>query len=135
MGPNYASRRRVMMGRLYSNPLFSERKMKRLLGVLITALGIAVPQAQAGMIATDEAVQSPSERERVKAALERPEVVQQMQKMGLDAKDAAARVDAMSDSEVTALVGKIDALPAGGVLTNDQLIVILLLVIILVLLL
>src|SRR5438034_10580909 len=100
MGPNYASRRRVMMGRLYSNPLFPERKMKRLLGVLITALGIAVPQAQAGMIATDEAVQSPSERERGKAALERPEEVQQMQKMGLDAKDAAARGAAMSDSAV-----------------------------------
>ena len=109
--------------------------MKRLLGVLITALGIAVPQAQAGMIATDEAVQSPSERERVKAALERPEMAQALQKMGLDAKDAAARVDAMSDSEVTQLAGRIDALPAGGVLTNDQLIVILLLVIILVLLL
>jgi hypothetical protein len=85
------------------------------------------------MLGTDEAVQS--ERERVKAMLERPEVAQQLQKMGLDAKDAAARVDAMSDSEVSQLAGRIDALPAGGVLSNDQLIVLLLLILILVLLL
>src|SRR2546430_16277375 len=109
MGPNYASRRRVMMGRLYSNPLFPERKMKRLLGVLITALGIAVPQAQAGMIATDEAVQPPSERERVKAMIERPEVAKGLQKMGIAPQTAAARVDAMSDEEVSQLAGRIDA--------------------------
>jgi len=56
-----------------------------------------------------------------------------LQKMGLDAKDATARVDAMTDAEITALAGKIDALPAGGVLTNDQLIVLLLIILILVL--
>jgi hypothetical protein len=105
--------------------------MKRLLGILIVACGLVAPSAQAGMIGTDQTVQS--ERERVKAALERPEVAQQLQKLGLDAKDAAARVDAMTDSEVAVLAGKIDALPAGGVLTNDQLIVILLIVLILVL--
>jgi hypothetical protein len=105
--------------------------MKRLLGILIVACGLVAPSVQAGMIGTDQVVQS--ERERVKAALERPEVAQQLQKMGLDAKDAAARVDAMTDSEVAVLAGKIDLLPAGGVLTNDQIIVILLIVLILVL--
>jgi hypothetical protein len=107
--------------------------MKRLLGILIVACGLVAPSVQAGMIGTDQVVQS--ERERVKAALERPDVAQVLQKMGLDAKDAAARVDAMTDSEVSALAGKIDLLPAGGALTNDQLIVILLIVVILVLLL
>ncbi|HEY3074663.1 MAG TPA: PA2779 family protein [Burkholderiales bacterium] len=107
--------------------------MKRLLGILIVACGLVAPSVQAGMIGTDQTLQS--ERERVKAALERPEVVQQLQKMGLDVKDAAARVDAMTDAEVSALAGKIDLLPAGGQLTNDQLIVILLIVLILVLLL
>jgi hypothetical protein len=107
--------------------------MKRLLGILIVACALVAPSVQAGMIGTDQVVQS--ERERVKAALERPDVAQALQKMGLDAKDAAARVDAMTDSEVTVLAGKIDLLPAGGALTNDQLIVILLIVVILVLLL
>jgi hypothetical protein len=105
--------------------------MKRLLGILIFACALVAPSVQAGMIGTDQTVQS--ERERVKAALERPEVAQQLQKMGLDANDAAARVDAMSDAEVTALAGKIDLLPAGGVLTNDQLIVLLLIILILIL--
>ena len=107
--------------------------MKRLLGILITACALFAPSVQAGMIGTDQVVQS--ERSRVKAALERPEVAQALQKMGVDAKDAAARVDALSDSEVAQLAGLVDMLPAGGVLTNDQLIIILLLVLILVLLL
>jgi len=107
--------------------------MKRLLGILIVACGLAAPAVQAGMIGTDEAVQP--ERERVKAALERPDVVQALQKMGVQAKDAAARVDAMSDAEVAQLAGAVDLLPAGWVLSNDQLLIIILLVILLVLLL
>src|SRR6266498_3405134 len=87
---------------LYSeSPNKTESTMKRLLGILIVACGLVAPSAQAGMISTDQVVQS--ERQRVKAALERPEVVRQRQKMGLAAKDAAARVDAMTDSEVTVL--------------------------------
>jgi hypothetical protein len=107
--------------------------MKRLLGILILACGLVAPSAQAAMIGTDEVVQS--ERERVKAALERPDVVQALQKMGVDAKDAGARVDALSDAEVAQLAGVVDLLPAGGVLSNDQLIIILLIVLLLVLLL
>lgn len=107
--------------------------MKRLLGIALLALAIVAPAAHAEMIGTDKVVQS--DRERVKAALERPEVVQALKKFGVDAKNAEARVDAMSDTEVGQLAGLVDQLPAGGVLTNDQLIVVLLLVIILVLLL
>jgi len=104
--------------------------MKRLLGILIVALGLIAPAAQAEMIGTDQVVQS--ERQRVQAALERPEVVQALKKMGVDAKDAAVRVDAMSDSEVAQLAGMVDMLPAAGALTNEQLIVILLIVLILI---
>ena len=107
--------------------------MKRLLGILIVACGLVAPSVQAGMIGTDQGVQS--ERERVKAALERPDVAQALKKMGVDAKDAAARVDAMSDGEVAQLSGAVDLLPAGGALSNEQLILILLLVLILALLL
>ena len=38
----------------------------------------------------------------------------------------------MSDSEVAQLSGLVDLLPAGGVLTNEQLIIILLIILILV---
>jgi len=103
-----------------------------MLFALAAAAAVIMPRAHAGMIGTDQATQVQSDREKLKAALARPEVVQELKKMGVDAAAASARVDAMSDSEVAQLAGRIDALPAGGVLTNDQLIVILLIVLILV---
>lgn len=100
--------------------------------VILAAAGAAVlPRAHAAVIGTDQVVQS--ERARVKAALERPDVVQALKKVGVDATAAEARVDAMSDSEVAQLSNLVDLLPAGGApLTNDQLIIILLIVLILV---
>ena len=109
-----------------------------LLALAMAAAFVMPRGAYAGMIGTDEATppaQVGAERERVKALLARPEVAKALEKLGVKADAAAARVDAMTDEEVTQLAGRIDALPAGGVLTNDQLIVILLLVILLVLLL
>ena len=106
-----------------------------LLALAMAAAFVMPRGAYAGMIGTDEATQAGTERERVKALLARPEVAKALAKLGVKAEDAAARVDAMTNEEVAQLAGRIDALPAGGVLTNDQLIVILLLVIILVLLL
>ena len=107
--------------------------MKRFFSMLILAVALAVPQAQAGTIPTDQALQAPSERERVKAMLERPEVAKALQKYGINAHDAAARVDAMSNEEVAQLAGRLDALPAGGTLSNNDLIIILLVVIIVIL--
>ena len=105
--------------------------MKRLLGILITACALVAPSVHAEMIGTDQVVQS--ERERVKAALERPDVVQALKKVGVDAAAAEKRVDAMSDAEVAQLANLVDLLPAGGApLTNEQLIIILLIVLILV---
>jgi hypothetical protein len=107
--------------------------MKRLFALSILVFALGAGSASAGMIATDQAVQAP--RERVKAMLARPEVANALGKFGISAEQAKARVDAMTDDEVAQLAARIDALPAGGVLTNDELIVILLLVIIIVLLL
>ena len=107
-----------------------------MLFALAFAAAAIMPRAYAGMIGTDEATApAQSDRERVKALLARPEVVKGLEKAGVHAQDAAARVDAMTDEEVSQLAGKIDGLIAGGALSNEQLIVILLLVIILVLLL
>lgn len=123
----------------------TQRMRNRLIEVFLllalAAAGAAVmPRAHAGMIATpiDQGAQAApidAERERVKALLARPEVAKKLGDFGVGAPDAAARVDAMTDSEVLQLAGKIDQLAAGGAITNDQLVVILLLVIILVLLL
>jgi hypothetical protein len=121
----------VTSARYIWSSFISGADMKRLLSMLVVAaVALAVPQAQAGVIATDQALQSPSERERVKAMLERPEVAEALQKYGINAHDAAARVDAMSNEEVTQLAGRLDALPAGGALSNNDLIIILLIVVI-----
>jgi len=95
------------------------------------AAALAMPRGYAAMISTDTA-QAQSERERVKGLLARPELAQQMEKAGVSPKDAAARVDAMSDEEVARLAGRLDAAIAGGAISNDQLIIILLLVLLLV---
>jgi hypothetical protein len=102
--------------------------------LLVLAAAVVMPRANAAMIATDAAVPPAAERAHLKALLARPEVVQQMQKLGLSASEASARVDAMSDAEVAQLAGRIDALPAGGALTNQELGLIILLVILVLLL-
>ena len=109
-----------------------------LLSVAVAAgalgLGSYAAPSVAGMIGTDQAVPQQSERERVKALVARPEVSKKLETLGVLPKDAQARIDALTDAEVVALAGKIDALPAGAM--SDQnwllLIIILLLVIIIV---
>jgi hypothetical protein len=90
-------------------------------------LCLTAPLAHAGMIQTDEL-----ERERVKAMLERPEVQAEMQKMGVAAADAAARVDAMSAEEVRSLAGRLDTLPAGGARMSDQTLLLVIIIILLI---
>ena len=114
----------------------SQRMRNRLIEIfLMLALGLAaalaMPRGYAAMIGAD-AAQAQSERERVKGLLARPELAQQMEKFGVSPKDAAARVDAMSEEEVARLAGRLDAAIAGGAISNDQLIIILLLVLLLV---
>lgn len=108
--------------------------MKRILGIFITLLALAVPQAQAGLIPSDAAIKPSGERERVKAMLERPDVAKELQKMGIALNNAEARVQAMSDSEVAQLAGRLDALPAGGAISNDELLLIIIIVLLVALL-
>ena len=102
--------------------------MKRILGICFTLLFLVAPLARAGMIPSDAAVQPGSDRERVKAMLQRPEVAKELQKMGIAPADAESRVKAMSDGEVAQLAGRLDALPAGGALTNEELLLIIVIV-------
>jgi len=104
--------------------------MKRLLTGLLFAVALAAPQAYAGMIPTEG-----SERERVITLVERPDVAKALERMGIPADQAKARVGAMSESEVASLAGKLDALPAGGALSNQDLILILIVVLLVVILL
>ena len=109
--------------------------MKRILGICFTALFLAAPLARAGMIPSDAAVKPATERQRVKALLERPDVAKELQKMGIKPADAEARVSAMSDAEIGQLAGRLDALPAGGALTNQELLLIIIIILLVALLL
>ena len=109
-----------------------------LLTVLGLAAAILMPRAYAEMIPTpqgDQSVQPAGERAAVKGMLARPEVVREMEKMGIPPEKAAARVDAMTDAEVSQLAGRLNALPAGGALsTQDWLIIIVIILLILIIL-
>jgi hypothetical protein len=71
--------------------------------------------ARAGMIGADQlGASGVSSRTAVMDVLARPDVVSQLQAQGIDPQLARDRVAAMSDSEVQALQGQIDALPAGA---------------------
>ena len=104
--------------------------MKNILRTIALALALAVPQAYAGMIGIDD-----SERERVKAMLERPEVAAELEKMGVAAAEARARVDAMTPQEVSQLAGRLDQLAAGGALSNQDLLLIIILLLVLIIIL
>jgi hypothetical protein len=103
--------------------------MKKLLTSLTLALLLVAPQAQAGMIGTQD-----EERQRVKELVARPELAQQLEQMGIAPEEVQARIDAMTDEEVRSLAGRLNAAPAGGDLTTQEwllIIIVILLVIIL----
>jgi len=106
--------------------------MKNLLRTMAVALSLvlAVPQAYAGMIGVQD-----TERERVKSMLERPELAAQLEKMGVSAADARARVDAMTPQEVSQLAGRLDQLAAGGAISNQDLLLVIILLLLLIIIL
>lgn len=105
--------------------------MRKLLTGLLFSTLLAIP-AYAGMISPNT---PQGERERVLGMLERPEIAQQLEKMGIPAHEAKARVGAMTEAEVLSLAGRLDAVPAGGAMTNqDFLIVIIIALLVIVLL-
>jgi len=89
----------------------------RVLMISMLSLSLWVPNAQAGMISSEQVIASHTaqlERERVRAVFDRQDVREQLQALGVDADAARARVDALTDNEVATINGKIDNLPAGG---------------------
>jgi hypothetical protein len=83
---------------------------------LLIALAIcgSYSSAQAGLIATADALQPGPARATLHEFLGRADVARQLQVFGLDAASAKDRVAALSDEEVRSLAGRINALPAGA---------------------
>jgi hypothetical protein len=92
--------------------------MKMVSRLLIVSLLMLPFQAiQAGMVATDQVSVTTSaqlDRDTVLSTINRADVAQQLQAMGIDTKAAQARVAAMTDQEARTVASQIDSLPAGA---------------------
>jgi len=109
-------------------------KLSRPLGIAVISAALCLQPmvAQAGIISTQEVAgknQADADRAKVQAFLERADVKQRLLALGVKSVFAEQRVASLSDEEIHALAGKIDSVPAGGNLSNNDLIVILLIAI------
>ncbi len=97
------------------------RGMKKAVAYLVIVafsfLSLVVAPVQAAMVGTADILKAQSDdlaRQKVKLFMERQDVVQQIQAWGVNPDEAQARVDTMTDEEISLLAAKIDQLPAGG---------------------
>jgi hypothetical protein len=85
--------------------------------VAFSFLSLVVAPVQAAMVGTADILKAQSDdlaRQKVKLFMERQDVVQQMQTWGVNPEEAQARVDTMTDEEISLLAAKIDQLPSAG---------------------
>ena len=102
------------------------RLVCRLLVVSLLAMHLPMRSASAAMIGTESAIDQTvvaQNRDKVDAFMNRTDVRDQFQKMGLSADDAKSRVASMTDQEINKIAGKIDEMPAGGSTLGTLLIV------------
>lgn len=72
---------------------------------------------QAAMIGTEQVLAANAaqqNRAKIAAAMDRPEVMAQLEQLGVNKSDAQERVATLTDEEAASLAGQIDSLPAGG---------------------
>src|SRR5574341_428092 len=84
---------------------------------VLAAIAFAFVSApvSAEIVSTQEVVLA-SDREKVRAFLEREGVEERLKALGVAPELARKRVDAMTDEEILLVAGRIDTLPAGGAL-------------------
>lgn len=105
------------------------QKIKRLfIYVLLSAFGFVgfTQTVQAAIIGTDQihaASAAQQNQAKIAAALNRPEVLAQLEQMGVTKADAQARVAALTDEEAATLAHQIDSLPAGGDIVGALLVI------------
>ncbi len=93
------------------------RWISRVVIVSMLTMGLPVQSANAGIVATDQAVShelAGQDRARINAFIDREDVLAQLQQQGVTAGEAKARINALTDEEAHKIAGKLDQLPAGG---------------------
>ncbi|TVP85845.1 MAG: hypothetical protein EA347_09600 [Thioalkalivibrio sp.] len=112
------------------DPSFLTRALALLCALAL--FGAATSPIHASMLGTGsllEAEQSAVDRDRLLAQLEREDVREQLQAMGVQPELAAERIARMTDAEIRMLSERLDELPAGAGLLGVALFIVLLLVI------
>jgi hypothetical protein len=107
------------------------RGLITILATAMIAQGSIVHAELIGPEAVSIPIQSQAEQDRAKVQnfVERANVKERLQAMGVSGLVAKDRVAALTEEEVHALAQRIDAMPAGGDLSNADLILILLIAI------
>lgn len=113
------------------------RFIRQVSGILCT-LALLLPFAgtvQAGMVGTERVLRdadTANQREALVDLLERDAVRAELEAMGVPGDSARERVQRLTDGEVAHLHGQIAGLPAGGNLSNVELLLLILLIVLLV---
>ena len=113
-----------MLERLRAN-----RVIARLMILAIGFLSLQ-PVANAAMLSTEEIVvqqQAAFERDQLLQALDRQDVRDKLEGLGVNPEQAKQRVASMTDAEVSALKNRIDEMPAGAGVLEVALVVFLVL--------
>src|SRR6266852_7582864 len=94
------------------------RTVANILVVSLCALGLPIPAVQAELVATDRVETTRQDgfsgRELLGSLLDRADVRAALERQGVSADDAKARVEALSDDEVEQVAARFDSLPAAG---------------------
>ena len=100
------------------NTVLTMRKPLAILLVLtFVSLTMVGTQAQAALVGTSQILDQGNQevdRDRLRAFLDRAEVRDQLEALGLDSDIARARIDSLTNEEVADIVDRLDQLPAGG---------------------
>lgn len=103
--------------------------------LLVASFALQAAPVRAGLIGADAAAMpaplqavdpAEAERAKVKLFLETAALKDKLRALGVDGLNASRRVDAMTQEEVHAMAQKIDSMPAGGALSDRDIILILL---------
>jgi len=88
-----------------------------MLVILMLLISGPFQSASAAMVATEtllEASQGQQARTRIKQLIVREDVRRALINQGLDAREAGARIDSLTDAEAIAVADRLDQLPAGS---------------------
>jgi flagellar basal body-associated protein FliL len=116
-----------------------KREVKRLwvIAAVVAVLCALSMAAGARMLSTNQVigqVAADQDRARVQSFIDRTDAREKLQSMGIDPVVVKERLAQLTDREVHDIAQKLDTLPAGGDVSNRNLIVILLVVLLVVLL-